>query len=62
MGFARSIHNYVFFLTREGNHCADQLVNISLSLNTHFWWDHLPRQIREAFTRNRPGLPYFRFC
>ena len=54
-----------FFVThiyREGNHCADQLANIGLSLNTSFWWDHIPHQIREAYTRNRIGLPYFRFC
>jgi hypothetical protein len=29
---------------------------------TSFWWDDLPPQIREAYTRNKLGLPYFRFC
>jgi len=53
-----------FFVThvyREGNHCADQLANIGLSLNTFFWWNHIPHQITEAFARNKLGLPYFRF-
>ena len=47
---------------REGNYCVDKLAGIGLDLNTHFWWDHLPSQIRDDFTRNRMGLPYFRFC
>jgi len=53
---------FVIHVYREGNHCADQLANVGLSLNTSFWWDHVPHQIREAFTRNRLGLPYFSFC
>ena len=57
-----SMSFFLIHMYREGNHCADQLANIGLSLNTSFWWDHLPQQISEAFTRNRLGLPYFRFC
>jgi len=55
----------IFFVThmyREGNHCVNQLTNIGLSLNTSFWWDHMPQQISEAFTKNILDLSYFRFC
>jgi len=57
-----SMSFFVTHINREGNHCADQLANIGLSLNTYFWWNHLPQQIGFDFTRNRLGLPYFRFC
>jgi len=52
----------VTHIYREGNHCADKLANIGLTSQTFTWWDHMPTQIGGDFTRNRLGLPYFRFC
>lgn len=60
-GIASVMSFFVPQIYREGNHCADLLANIGLYLNTSLWWDHAPHQIREAYTRNRLGLPYFRF-
>jgi ribonuclease HI len=30
---------------REGNHCANKLANLNLSLPTFAWWDHIPSYI-----------------
>jgi len=47
---------------REGNTCVDQFANIGLSLSSHFWFTQLPSQIGLDFSKNRLGLPNFRFC
>jgi len=51
-------HNY-----REGNACADSLANLDLSLSSFelFWSDTIPDFIRGEYTRNKLGLPNFRF-
>ena len=61
MHLTTSMSFMVTHIYREGNHCADLLASIGISLNTYFWWDHLPQQIRVDFNRNRLGVPYFRF-
>jgi ribonuclease HI len=53
---------YVSHIYREGNHCADKLANLGLSLPTFTWWDHIPHVLLDDFGRNRLGMPYFRFC
>jgi hypothetical protein len=50
---------YVF---REGNHCADKMANLGLSLQDYVWWFEIPNVIKEDYSRNRLGLPCFRFC
>lgn len=53
-----------FLLThiyREGNHCADKLANLSLSISDYMWWSSTPVNIREDLVKNRLGLPYYRF-
>jgi len=52
----------VSHIYREGNHCLGRVTAIGLELSIKFWWDHIPSQISEDFTRNRLGLHYFRFC
>ena len=59
------ISSMAFMVThiyREDNRCADKLANIGLSSQSFTWWDQMPTQIGGDFTRNRLGLPYFRFC
>ncbi|CAJ2651412.1 unnamed protein product [Trifolium pratense] len=52
---------YVSHIYREGNHCADKLANIGLSLHGLTWWNHIPTRLQGDFIRNRLGMPYFRF-
>jgi ribonuclease HI len=54
-----------FFVThiyREGNHCADKLANLGLSLQGYTWWSCIPPQLAVDYDRNRLGFPSFRFC
>jgi hypothetical protein len=53
---------YVSHIYREGNHCANKLANLGLSLPTFTLWDHIPPVLLDDFGRNRLGMPYFRFC
>ncbi|KAK2443569.1 hypothetical protein QL285_014658 [Trifolium repens] len=53
---------YVSHIYREGNHCADKLANLGLTLPNFTWWDHIPPVLLDDFGRNRLGMPYFRFC
>ena len=48
---------------REGNVCADSLANLGLSLSSSqlFWSNFIPGFIRGEYTRNRFGMPNFRF-
>lgn len=50
-----SISFFVTHIYREVNHCADTLVGVGLSLQTYFWWDEIPNQIRLDFARNKLG-------
>jgi ribonuclease HI len=53
---------YVSHIFREGNHCADKLANLGLSLPDFTWWDCIPPLLLDDFGRNRLGMPYYRFC
>jgi len=58
--YMRFIVSHIY---REGNACADSLANLGLSLNTNvvFWSDDIHDFIRGEYTRNRLGMPNFRF-
>jgi hypothetical protein len=59
------ISNMNFFIShiyREGNHCADKLASLGLTLHGFTWWNQIPPKIKGGFGRNRLGMPYFRFC
>jgi ribonuclease HI len=47
---------------REGNHCADKLASVGLTLNGFCWWNIAPLIIRNDLVSNRLGLPFFRIC
>jgi ribonuclease HI len=47
---------YVSHIFREGNHCADKLANLGLSLHD------IPSVLVDDFDRNRLGMPYYRLC
>jgi ribonuclease HI len=53
---------YVSHIYREGNHCADKLANLGLSLNVFSWWNHVPPLLLDDFGKNRFGMSYYRFC
>jgi ribonuclease HI len=57
-----SMNFVVSHVYREGNHVADKLANIGLSLNAFTWWNIAPNVIWSDLARNRDGLPYYRFC
>jgi len=46
---------------REGNGCADKLAGFGHSITDTVWWDSLPDFARGDFSRDRVGLPSFRF-
>jgi ribonuclease HI len=60
----RSMRFVVSHIYREGNSCADGLANIGLHMSSFdlFWSDSIPDSIRGEYTRNRLGMPNFRFC
>jgi len=64
---ARELHiisSMTFIVTHvyeEGNHCADKMTTIGLTVQHSEWLDQIPPQIRSDFVRNRMGTPYFRF-
>lgn len=51
----------VSHIFREGNACADALVNIGLNLSTFVYYYSLPSQVRSDYVKNRLGWPSFRF-
>jgi hypothetical protein len=53
MRLASSMSFFITHIYSEGNHCADKLAAIGLSLNTFFWWDNIPSQLSLDFVRNR---------
>jgi ribonuclease HI len=46
---------------REGNTCADRLANAGFFVDGVVWWDQLPSCSRDSFSRDRVGLPNYRF-
>jgi hypothetical protein len=46
----------------EGNHCADKLVSLSLSMNVFNWWNVSPTESRGDLACNRLDLPHYKFC
>jgi hypothetical protein len=53
---------FVSHIYREGNHCADKLASLGLTLHGFTWWNQISPKIKGDFGRNRMGMPYFRFC
>lgn len=55
----------MFFLRshiyREGNNCADKLANFGTTIHGMVWWDLAPSFILHDFSRDRTGLPNYRF-
>jgi hypothetical protein len=49
------------FIYREGNTCADRLANAGFFVDGVVWWDQLPSCSRDNFSRDRVGLPNYRF-
>jgi len=45
----------------EGNCCADKLATYGHSVTCIVWLTSLPQTLMEDFTRDRNGLPNFRF-
>jgi len=56
-----NISCFVTHIFREGNHCADRLAALGLTLNEFTWWNNIPVSIREHLVKNRLGIPYYRF-
>lgn len=63
MFILRFMRFMVTHIYREGNTCADSLANLGLTLPSSdiFWSDSLHEFIRGEYSRNRLGLPNFRF-
>jgi ribonuclease HI len=61
--FVRSISFCVSHLYREGNACADSLATfgLSLPLDQFNWWDSFPSFVLREYTRNKLGMPNYRF-
>lgn len=53
-----------FFATdvfREGNACVDSLANLGLTLDHLKIWLDAPDSIKSSLTRNKTGIPKYRF-
>jgi len=46
---------------REGNCCADRLAALGHGVSGMAWFDRLPPSLLFDFTRDRNGLPNYRF-
>src|ERR1044072_5737997 len=59
----RSMLFVVSHIFREGNTCADSLANVGLNshVNLLVWWNSVPDFLLDEYTRNRLGMPNFRF-
>jgi ribonuclease HI len=58
------IRNFRFrfsHIYREGNICADRLANAGFFVDGVVWWEQLPSCSRDSFSRDRVGLPNYRF-
>jgi ribonuclease HI len=58
----KSMNFCISHIYREGNHCADKLASLGLTLNDYTWWNIAPLIIRKDLVSNRLGLPFFRVC
>ncbi|XP_019431188.1 PREDICTED: uncharacterized protein LOC109338411 [Lupinus angustifolius] len=56
-----SMNCIVSHIYREGNSCADKLANHGLHHRTFTWWNFVPNFLTHDFSRNRMGLPNYRF-
>jgi len=61
MVLSGNMNLFLTHISREENCCADKLANIGLTTDTFIWMDDVPIQVRADFTRNRLGLPCYRF-
>lgn len=46
---------------REGNVCANKIVNFGHSLTSLLLWDTIPSLIKDEFLRDKLGLPWYCF-
>lgn len=56
----QSMDFVVSHIFREGNHCADKLANLGISLIDLVWLNDVHNSIRDDFAKNKVGLPCFR--
>lgn len=54
-------HLFISHIYREGNTCANFLVNVRLNCNFFPIFDSIPSNIRKDFVQNRLGMSSFRF-
>jgi len=57
-----NMHFMITHIFREGNQCADKLANLGLNVVNFTWWNFAPAEILGDLSRNRLGLPFYRFC
>jgi hypothetical protein len=60
LSLTQNMNFIVSHVFREGNSCADGLVNVGLSLDRLTFWNEIPLVIKEIFEANRIGKPLFR--
>lgn len=56
----QSMDFVVSHIFREGNHCADKLANLGISLIDLVWLNDVHNSIIDDFAKNKLGLPCFR--
>ncbi|XP_019423006.1 PREDICTED: uncharacterized protein LOC109332480 [Lupinus angustifolius] len=57
----QSMNFHITHIYREGNSCADKLASYGISSQENTIWNSAPLFIYEEFSRNRLGLPNYRF-
>jgi len=63
LNFCGTIRFRVTHIFREGNVCADKLVNLGFIHRESFhWYNRLPYSLFLEFFMNRYSLPMYRFC
>jgi ribonuclease HI len=58
----KSMNFCILHIFREGNHCADKLASLGITLTEFTWWNIAPMIIRKDLASNRLGLLFFRVC
>jgi ribonuclease HI len=58
----KSMNFCILHIFREGNHCADKLASLGITLTDFTWWNTAPMIISKDLVSNRHGLPFFRVC
>jgi ribonuclease HI len=61
MSTLHAMNFIISHIYREGNHCADKLAAIGLTMTDFTWWDSAPVCIWGDLAHNRLGLPQYRF-